>query len=66
MKRFIKRSALAMAGLVFLAACGDKEEDKVVNVYNWSDYIDEDIIPRLIEKAKRACKVHLEGFLLSA
>ncbi len=23
-------------------------------------------IPRLIEKAKRACKVHLEGFLLSA
>jgi len=44
MKRFIKRSALAMMGLVFLAACGDKEEDKVVNVYNWSDYIDEDIL----------------------
>lgn len=34
---------LAVTGLA-LAACGDNAEEKVVNVYNWSDYIDEEIL----------------------
>ena len=51
---------LALAATV-LAACGKKEEapapgaavpaeDKVVNVYNWPDYIAEDLVPNF-EKA---------------
>jgi len=44
MKRFFKNSVLALASAVFLVACGETEEEKVVNVYNWSDYIDEEIL----------------------
>ncbi|MBL6932877.1 MAG: extracellular solute-binding protein, partial [Rhodospirillales bacterium] len=44
MKRFIKRAMFALVGVAFVAACGEKEEEKVVNVYNWSDYIDEEIL----------------------
>ncbi len=44
MKHLFRGAALAFAGLALLAACSDSEEDKVVNVYNWSDYIDEDIL----------------------
>jgi len=42
MKKF-GATVLALASLA-LAACGDKQEEKVVNVYNWSDYIDEEIL----------------------
>lgn len=44
MKRFMKRAMFALAGVAFVAACGETEEEKVVNVYNWSDYIDEEIL----------------------
>ena len=44
MKHLIKSAAVALAGLVLLAACSDNEEEKIVNVYNWSDYIDEQIL----------------------
>ncbi|MBO0661565.1 polyamine ABC transporter substrate-binding protein [Jiella sp. MQZ9-1] len=44
-KRFL---AQALAGLAFVAAAmstgGASAEDKVVNVYNWSDYIDTSIL----------------------
>jgi len=39
----LSAALLAVAGLA-LGACGDKPEEKVVNVYNWSDYIDEQIL----------------------
>lgn len=44
MRRLIKGAVLAVAGLSLLAACSDNEEEKIVNIYNWSDYIDEDIL----------------------
>jgi len=44
MNRLFKGAVLAFAGLAFLASCSEKEEEKVVNVYNWSDYIDEGIL----------------------
>ncbi|NDK37786.1 extracellular solute-binding protein [Pseudoxanthomonas gei] len=55
------RAVLTAMTLFTLAACGDKDgapdkaaaaggDDKVVNVYNWSDYIAEDTIPNF-EKA---------------
>jgi len=44
MKHMFKGAAMAFAGLALLASCSDKEEEKVVNVYNWSDYIDEEIL----------------------
>jgi len=44
MKHLYKNAIMAFAGLALLASCSDKEEEKVVNVYNWSDYIDEEIL----------------------
>jgi len=44
MKHLYKKAIVAFAGLALLASCSDKEEEKVVNVYNWSDYIDEEIL----------------------
>jgi len=44
MKHLYKNAVMAFAGLALLASCSDKEEEKVVNVYNWSDYIDEEIL----------------------
>lgn len=41
--KFMAVATVVAVGLG-LAACGDKEEEKVVNVYNWSDYIDEEIL----------------------
>lgn len=44
MKKFGVVLAAAVAAGLGLAACGDKAEEKVVQVYNWSDYIDEEIL----------------------
>lgn len=39
------RSAALAAGLaVAIAACGAAAQERVVNIYNWSDYIDETIL----------------------
>ena len=52
-------AVLALAG-VALAACGDKSEEKVVNVYNWSDYIDEEILSEF--EAETGIKVVYDVF----
>ena len=52
-------AVLALAGLA-LAACGDKSEEKVVNVYNWSDYIDEEILAEF--EAETGIKVVYDVF----
>jgi len=56
----ISVAILAAAGLA-LAACGDKaEEEKIVNVYNWSDYIDEEILSEF--EAETGIKVVYDVF----
>jgi len=52
-------AVLALAGIA-LAACGDKSEEKVVNVYNWSDYIDEEILSEF--EAETGIKVVYDVF----
>jgi len=52
-------AVLALAGLA-LAACGDKPEEKIVNVYNWSDYIDEEILAEF--EAETGIKVVYDVF----
>ncbi|MCY6354630.1 ABC transporter substrate-binding protein [Clostridium sp. ZS2-4] len=47
MKQFKKVVSLIMIASVltiFGAGCGKKEEAKVLNVYNWGDYIDESVL----------------------
>ncbi len=44
MKQLFKGAVMALSGLALLSACSEKEEEKIVNVYNWSDYIDEEIL----------------------
>ena len=39
---FIRWASVAVAAIVFAGAA--KAEDRVVHVYNWSDYIDESIL----------------------
>ena len=52
-------AVLAVAAIA-LAACGDKAEEKVVNVYNWSDYIDEEILSEF--EAETGIKVVYDVF----
>ncbi|MFM1885558.1 MAG: hypothetical protein RL026_715 [Pseudomonadota bacterium] len=51
MNASLRRLSLAAAAALLLAACGSKPEDaapaaeeKVLNVYNWADYIDEALL----------------------
>ena len=52
MKHAVRPLVAALSAVVLLAACGDKKEettaavaeDKVLNVYNWSDYIEASVI----------------------
>jgi len=73
MMRNIYRSGLLVAALaVALAGCGKKEEgekaaaaapapeEKVLNVYNWSDYIAEDTIPNF--EKETGIKVNYDVF----
>lgn len=57
--KFVAMAAAVAAGLS-LVACGDKEEEKVVNVYNWSDYIDEEILTEF--EAETGIKVVYDVF----
>ena len=41
----VRQRLLGAAALTVALATGAMAEDKVVNVYNWSDYIAEDTIP---------------------
>ena len=40
----LARTALLLAAAALLVATSAAAEDKVVNVYNWSDYIDDDVL----------------------
>lgn len=47
MKLFKKASSIIMASILILTVavgCGQKKQEKVLNVYNWGDYIDESVI----------------------
>jgi len=48
MKQVFRPALVALSVAALLTACGGKSEDaaesKVLNVYNWSDYIDESVI----------------------
>ena len=52
MKHAVRPVIAAFSAVILLAACGDKKEeateaaaeDKVLNVYNWSDYIEASVI----------------------
>lgn len=45
MNRIVRSALVAVSASVLLVACGGPaEEKKVLNVYNWSDYIDESVI----------------------
>lgn len=48
MKQVFRPALIALSVAALLTACGGKSEDaaesKVLNVYNWSDYIDESVI----------------------
>ncbi|MDO5027523.1 MAG: spermidine/putrescine ABC transporter substrate-binding protein [Tissierellia bacterium] len=47
--------------LVSLAACGKKEDEKVVNIYNWGEYIDEDLLSKFEEET--GIKVNYDTFV---
>jgi putrescine transport system substrate-binding protein len=53
-------AAIATAGLLWAAPAAAQEEEKVLNVYNWSDYIAEDTI-RNFEK-ETGIKVRYDNF----
>ena len=48
MKHVVRPALVALSVSALLVACGGKPEEaaesKVLNVYNWSDYIDESVI----------------------
>jgi putrescine transport system substrate-binding protein len=48
MKQVFRPALVALSVAALLTACGGKSEEttesKVLNVYNWSDYIDESVI----------------------
>ncbi|PCI39075.1 MAG: spermidine/putrescine ABC transporter substrate-binding protein PotF [Rhodospirillaceae bacterium] len=58
-KKTIAVTVALAAGLV-LAGCGDKAEEKVVNVYNWSDYIAEEVLAEF--EAETGIKVVYDVF----
>jgi putrescine transport system substrate-binding protein len=72
MKRALRAALTVASAALILAACGKKEEDKqaqapaaaeeekVLHVYNWSDYIAEDTIPNF--EAKTGIKVTYDVF----
>ncbi len=43
-------SGVILAAVAALVAGGAAAEDKVVNVYNWSDYIDEDVLKQFTDE----------------
>lgn len=62
-------SALCLVALAFLAGCnrdhsaqasGDQPEEKVLNVYNWSDYISDETIANF--EKETGIKVHYDVF----
>ena len=68
MRTILKSGLVAIAVVAGLSACGKKEEaaptaaaeEKVLNVYNWSDYIAEETIPEF--QAKSGIQVNYDVF----
>jgi len=58
----MKAIALALTGLILLAGFGDpaSAEEKILNVYNWSDYIGPDTIANF--EKEYGIKVHYDTF----
>ena len=40
----MKKLLLALSAVLMLCSCG-KDRSQILKVYNWSDYIDESVIP---------------------
>jgi putrescine transport system substrate-binding protein len=53
-------SALFAAAAVFVSTAALAQEEKVLNIYNWSDYIGEDIIKKF--EAETGIKVRYDNF----
>lgn len=60
MKHVKKIAALAVVVAIGFAAMNTMKEDKVVHVYNWSDYIDEDVLKEF--EAETGIKVVYDVF----
>jgi putrescine transport system substrate-binding protein len=68
MRTILKSGLVAIAVVAGLSACGKKEEaaptaaaeEKVLNVYNWSDYIAEETVPEF--QAKSGIQVNYDVF----
>lgn len=56
--KFLRKLVLLVPFLAFLTGCGD--DRPVLHVYNWGDYISEDLIEAFEEKYN--CKVELDVF----
>ena len=53
-------SQLFVAAAVFVSATAFAQEEKVLNIYNWSDYIGEDLIKKF--EAETGIKVRYDNF----
>jgi len=60
MKRFAALSLIFVMIMTLLAGCGGGEEKKVLNVYNWGDYIDESILEDF--ETETGIKINYEMF----
>ena len=60
MKKNSLSAALLVVGLIALTACGPKKTDRVLNIYNWNDYIDAETIPQF--EAETGIKVFYDQF----
>lgn len=61
MKNKILLVVLALVMVLSLAACGEKQEKKVVNIYNWGEYIDEELLSKF--EKETGIKVNYDTFV---
>ncbi len=61
MKNKVLLILLALVFVLSLSACGSKGEEKVVNIYNWGEYIDEDLIKKF--ETETGIKVNYDMFV---
>lgn len=52
---------LVLIMVLSLTSCGEKKDQKVVNIYNWGEYIDEDLISKFEEET--GIKVNYDTFV---
>ncbi len=61
MKKKVLLALLACLMVLSLAACGEKKDQKVVNVYNWGEYIDESLLSKF--EKETGIKVNYDTFV---